>query len=263
MSNEIANEIHIRELNLDTISPTTKDYMATGKKRKGGTKLIVIGKPKTGKTWLIKSILYAKRHIIPVGLSICGTEDSNGEYSKIFPNTFVYTKYDEAILEKFISRQKLSKKHISNPWAVCLLDDCTDNPAIFRRPLQQGFYKNGRHWDMLYIVSLQYCMDVLPVIRNTVDGVFILREPSLKNRKALYENYGSIIPDFTLFCDIMDQITDDHTALYIHNITDKNNWLDCVFWYKAKETPDDFKFGCPEFWSFHYDRYNPEYVDTF
>ena len=104
-------------------------------------------------------------------------------------------------------------------------------------------------------------MDVRPVIRTNVDGVFILREPNLRNRKVMYENYAGIIPDFSLFCTILDQITDDYTALYIHNATKTNDWKDCVFWYKAKPIPKDFKFGSPTFWDHHWQRYNPEYVD--
>lgn len=254
-------EIHIKELDLEMLSPNASDYMATGKDRKGGTKLIVIGKPKTGKSTLIKSILYSKKQYIPVGLAICGSEDSNGDYANHFPSTFVYSEYSEEVLENFRTRQKMAKRHLSNPWGVCLLDDCTSDTSVFKRPLQHDYYKLGRHWDMLYIVSLQYAMDILPVIRTTVDGVFILREPNLKNRKVLYENYASIIPSFDLFCSIMDVITDDKTALYIHNITDNNDWLECVFWYKAKIPPDDWTFGCPEFWLYHYDRYDPEYVE--
>jgi DNA replicative helicase MCM subunit Mcm2 (Cdc46/Mcm family) len=259
MSN--TEKIYIKELDLDMIQPSTERFKKNDPVE-GGSKIIVIGKPGTGKSTLIASILYAKKHIFPVGLAVCGTEDSSGFYSRIFPSTFVYNKYNEEILEKFKVRQKIAKKHIPNPWAVCLLDDCTDNPAIFRKPLQQGYYKDGRHWKMLYIVSLQYCMDVMPVIRTTVDGVFILRETNLKNRKALYENYAGIIPDFHLFNQIMDQITNDYTALYIHNNTVTNDWTECVFFYKATPPPADFKMGCAEFWDFHYNRYNPDYVET-
>jgi len=105
-------------------------------------------------------------------------------------------------------------------------------------------------------------MDVKPVIRTNIDGTFILREPSLKNRRALWENYAGIIPDFSSFCEIMDQITDDYTALYIHNATQSNRLEDCVFWYKApKNIPDGFKMGCPDFWLFHNERYDSNYVD--
>jgi tRNA-dihydrouridine synthase len=173
----------------------------------------------------------------------------------------VFNTYDEEQIEKIIKRQKIAKEHLENSWAVMILDDCTDDPALFRKPLQQGLYKRSRHWRLWYILSLQYGMDVRPVIRTNVDGVFILREANLRNRKVMYENYAGIIPDFKLFCDILDQITDDYTALYIHNATRTNDWKDCVFWYKAKPAPKDFKFGCDTFWDHHFQRYNEEYVD--
>ena len=217
----------------------------------------------TGKSTLISSLLYSKKDIYPCGIVFSGTEDSNGFYKKTFPSTFVFNKYDEIQLESFIKRQKISKKYVDNPWALCLLDDCTDTPSIFNKPLQQGIFKNSRHWKMWYILSLQYCMDIKPVIRTNVDGTFILREPNLKNRKSLWENYAGIIPDFSQFCTILDCITDDFTALYIHNSTKSNKLEDCLFWYKAEKPPDSFKFGCPEFWEFHYSRYNSDYIEPY
>jgi len=217
----------------------------------------------THNTTLITSLLYEKRHIFPVAFIMSGTEDSNGHYKKLVPSTFVYNKLQEKKIEDFVTRQKIAKKHLSNPWAVLLLDDCTDDPKLFNKPLFQGLYKNGRHWKMWFILSLQYCMDIKPVIRTNIDGVFILRETNLRNRKSLWENYAGIIPDFTMFCHIMDQITDNYTALYIHNATTSNNLEDCLFWYKAKHVPSDFRFGSKDLWKFHYNRYNDNYSDPF
>jgi hypothetical protein len=217
----------------------------------------------TGKTTLITSILYHKRSIFPTAMVMSGTEDSNGFYKTLFPTTFVYNKYDESCIESFIRRQKIAKKHLENPWSVILLDDCTDDPSLFRKPLMQGMYKNGRHWKMLFILSLQYCMDVRPVIRTNVDGTFILRETNLKNRRSLHENYAGVIHDFSQFCDIMDQLTDDYTALYIDNQVRSNDITECVFYYKATPVPDGFKFGCQDYWDHCHARYNPEYVDPF
>lgn len=216
----------------------------------------------TGKSTLIKSLLYAKKHIFPVGMAMSGSEDSNHAYKEIMPSTFVYNEYDEDKITQFIKRQKLASIHLPNPWAVMILDDCTDDPRIFNKPLQQALYKKGRHWKMLYILSLQYAMDVKPVIRTNVDGIFILREPLLKNREALYKNYASIIPDFTTFCELMDQLTDDYCALYIHGATQTNTWQECVYYYKAPVVSKDWKFGCPEYWDFHRDRFNPNYKDN-
>jgi hypothetical protein len=250
--------VRINELNLELLNPNTQNYKDP---EIGGQKTIVIGKPGTGKTTLIASLLYSKKHIFPVAMAMSGTEDSNHFYRSVLPSTFVFNTYDEDQIRKFIKRQKISKEHLDNPWAVMILDDCTDDPSVFRKPLQNSLYKCGRHWKMWYILSLQYGMDVRPVIRTNVDGVFILREPNLRNRKVMYENYAGVIPDFKMFCDILDQVTDDYTALYIHNATKSNDWKDCVYWYKARRIPDNFKFGSEDYWAFHFERYNPAYVD--
>jgi len=252
--------LKIRELDLDLLEPSTKNYMNP---EQGGSKIIIVAKPKAGKSTLLASILYAKRNIFPCAMVMSGTEDVNGFYKKIFPNSFIFNEYDEPQIEKFIQRQKLARAHLENPWAVLLLDDVVDDPAKFRRPIQQKLYKQGRHWKLFMATILQFCLDLRPSIRTSIDGVFIMREPSIVNRKKLYDNFASVIPTFDLFCQMMDQITDDHGAIYIHNLTSTNDWKDCVFWYRATPPPEDFKFGCPEYWDFHYERYNPEYQDKF
>ena len=250
----------INEFNTELLAPSTKD---TYKDDKGGSKIIVVGKPNTGKTSLIASLLYSKKHIFPVAMIMCGSEDTNGFYKQIVPSTFVYNSYDEEAIKKFVKRQKLAREHLPNPWAILLLDDCTDNPAVFNSALQQGIFKKGRHWKMLYIIALQYSMDVKPVIRTNVDLIFILREPILKNRKQLYENYCGIIPSFSIFCTLMDNLTTEHCAMVIHNASKSNNWLDCVFWYKGDLLPKNFKFGSKEYNEFHEARYNPEYTEAY
>lgn len=219
----------------------------------------------TGKSKLIKALLHSKKHIFPVGLVMSGSEDSNHEYAEYFPDTFIFNEYNEDKIQDFIQRQKIAMEYLTNPYAVLILDDCTDDPKLFNKPLQHKLYKYGRHWCMMYILSLQYAMDVKPAIRTNVDGVFILREPLLNNREGLYRNYASIIPTFELFCELMDKLTEDHHAMFILNAVSSNRWQDCVFYWKAplNSIPSNWKFGSREYWDFHYNRYNENYTKPF
>lgn len=236
-------KILLKELSLDLIRPNDESVKTTA----GGSKITIIGKPGSGKSILIKALLDAKRHLIPVGIVISGSEDTNHFYSKLFPNAFIYEKFKLSIIESIQKRQKLAKENLPNSWAVLIMDDCMDNVKYFNDPIMLGLMKNSRHWNLLSIFANQYVFDFKPVIRTNIDGVFIFREPNQTNREKLYKNFASIIPSFKLFCQIMDEITTDYTCIYIDNQTTSNNWQDCVYYYKAPII-DDFSFGCEEYW---------------
>ena len=55
--------LQIKELDLNIIPPSANKMYEIDQ---GGPKIVVIGKPGTGKTTLITSILYNKKHIFPV-----------------------------------------------------------------------------------------------------------------------------------------------------------------------------------------------------
>jgi hypothetical protein len=223
-------------------------------KDQGSAVIFLLGARGRGKTTLIKNLLYEKSNIFPIGIAMSGTEDYNHYWSKVFPPTFVYNKLDRDKIKDLLDRQKIAIKYLKVPWAVLLLDDCMDDPKLFREPLFEGIHKNSRHMKLLFINSLQYSLNVQPSLRSNVDICFIMREPSLRNRKILWENYASVIPDFTLFNAIMDQITNDYTSLVIVNNLASTDYKDCVFWYRAKQVPENWKFGASEYWEFHKSR---------
>lgn len=217
----------------------------------------------TGKSSIITSIVDSKKHIIPVSQIFSGTEDSNNFYSSKFPAVTIFNDIkDLTPLENFVSRQKYSKRYLHNPWAVQIIDDCTDDPKILTKPLFQSYYKNGRHWKMLQILSLQYCLDIKPVIRTNIDYTFILRETNKKNRKSLFENYASCVDSQRDFEQLLDQLTTDYCSMVIVNRSQSNSIEDCIRWYKADlEKIKNFKFGCEDFWLFNDQRLDDAYLE--
>lgn len=243
----------IKELDINTLRPRSI--------ADDGVKYAMIGKPGTGKSSIIKSYMYAKRHIFPVGLFCNGTEDSTQFFSKHVPDLFIHP-LTTTLVSQFIRRQKLARTYLDNPWCLFITDDCMDDPRIFSKPEMKYVFKNGRHLKMAYIMSLQYSIDVKPDIRGCIDGTFILRETNERFRKNLYENYASVIPTYNEFKQLMDSLTGDYNALFIDNRSTSNKIEDCVFYYKADMNRIDpnFKFGCDEYRQYAEERYNKNYI---
>jgi hypothetical protein len=108
-------------------------------------------------------------------------------------------------------------------------------------------FMNGRHWKVMLIITMQYPLGVPPALRTNIDYVFILREPTLGNRRRIWENYASMFPTLELFCSVMDQTTENYECLVIHNNAKSSKINEQIYWYKAENRPA-FKLGSKEFW---------------
>lgn len=256
MNNNFTYEI--KEFHPDLIAPNRKNFKNP---EQGGSKIVFIGKPGTGKSTLIKYILFAKKNIIPVGIVINGTEDMNNFYSEFFPSLFVFNKYDEKVLQEILDRQERAiKSELSNKWLVIILDDCTYEKKIFDSAVQKYMFLNGRHINILYFIVTQYSVDLPPTLRTCVDGVFVFKETNERNLKILHQNYCGVIPEFNVFKQYMEQITGNFTALYFDSQNQSvKEWHECVYYIKAPRVPN-FKFGCKEYRAYSRNRVDKKWL---
>jgi hypothetical protein len=219
--------------------------------------VVFIGKRNTGKSFLIRDLLWHKRSI-PVGTVISGTEGANSFYSQIVPSILIHEEFNPQIVSNVLKRQQILTKQMNKDKETkgntqidrrnfFIMDDCMFDNKWVTDKFIRSLFMNGRHYGILYILALQYVMGIPPVLRGNVDYVFILRENLVSSRRRIYEQFAGIFPTFEFFCQIMDQCTENFECLVIHNGSQSNRLEECVFWYKAESHPD-FKIGPRELW---------------
>ena len=225
-----------------------------------GSVVVLIGKRNTGKSFMVRDLLYYKRDI-PVGTVISASESANCFYGDMMPNLFIHDTFNPEIVNSLVKRQTLVVKKMNmeekqygrsniDPWAFLILDDLMYDTSWLKDEKIRMLFMNGRHYKILFLITMQYSLGIPPALRSNVDYIFILRENIVSNRKRLYEHYAGMFPTFEIFCQVMDQCTENFECLVIDNTTKSNRIEDMVYWYKADDH-DNFKIGAPAFWEYH------------
>ena len=245
----MSTELELSKFNMQQISFKSDENK--------GPVVVLIGRRDTGKSYIVRDLLFHHQDI-PIGTVISGTEAGNGFYSEHIPKLFIHDEYNTVIIENILKRQKQVLKQIKreidsykkstiDPRAFVILDDCLYDATWTRDKMMRLLFMNGRHWKIMLIITMQYPLGIPPNLRTNIDFVFILREPYIKNRRIIHENYAGMFPTFESFSQIMDQCTENYECLVINNNSKSNKLQDQIFWYRA-EPHGPFKLGSKEFW---------------
>jgi hypothetical protein len=224
-----------------------------------GPVIVLIGRRDTGKSFLVKDLLYYHQDI-PVGTVVSGTEAGNGFYGSVVPKLFIHDEYNTVIIQNILKRQKVVLKEIKkeiqvynrrtskiDPRVFVIMDDCLYDNSWSKDKMMRLLFMNGRHWKIMLIITMQYPLGIPPNLRTNIDYVFILREPYINNKKRIWENYAGMFPTFESFTQVMDQCTENYECLVINNNSKSNKLEDQIFWYKA-DPHGSFKLGSKEYW---------------
>lgn len=222
----------------------------------------------THNSWLVRDLFYNNRHI-PSGIVFSGTEEANPFFRDFIPDCFIHNEYDPNLINKIMNKQKgkiheaknkgiKDGKCIENNFFIVLDDMLHDAGSWKNDKTIKDIFFNGRHYNFMFILTMQYTNGIPPGLRSNIDYVFIFNEPSLVNRKKIYQDYAAIIPTFDYFCNILDACTQNHECLVIKTSNNSIDLRDNVFFYKAKEH-SKFKAGHWKFWQYHKKNYNERY----
>jgi ABC-type polar amino acid transport system ATPase subunit len=119
-----------------------------------GPVIVLIGRRDTGKTVLVRDLLYYHQDI-PIGTVISGTEAGNGFYKEHVPKLFIHDEYNTVLVENVLRRQravmKQMKKEVEtykktsiDPRAFVIMDDCLYDQAWTRDKMMRLLFMNGK-----------------------------------------------------------------------------------------------------------------------
>lgn len=232
--------------------------------------IVMIAKRGSGKSVVCKAILkhYEK---VPVGIIICKTDRVDPFFSKFFPDTYIYYDYKSEIVEKLIKRQELIMEKLIqkykegkkiDPHAYIVMDDCLASKGswVKDQPIQELLF-NGRHYYIMYILTMQYPLGISPELRGNFDYIFLLADDTFSNIKRMHEHYAGMFPTLDAFRQVFNQLTQDYGCMVINNRGSRKTIFDKIFHYKAPIIDNsEFKNGCYQFRKFHEKNYDPDWA---
>lgn len=238
--------------------------------------ICMIAKRSSGKSWVCRSIMNHYKDV-PIGLIIAPTDKLNGFYGEFFPSTYIYYIYESDILKRLLTRQKkmlekakkkyIEKKKKCDPRAILLMDDCLSQKSVWKKdPLISEIFFNGRHYQVMFILTMQYSLGITPELRNNFDYIFLLREDFINNQQRLYNNYAGMFPSFDSFRQVFRELTKNYGAMVISNrgVGNAEDEIDeitsKIYWFKAKKITDA-EFGCKQFNEYHKNNYDPKWLE--
>ena len=190
-------------------------------KIKNKANILIIGMRCSGKSTLIRNILYHKR-TNNIGAIFCRTEPLNKFYSDFCPINRIYYNYNKYVVID-------NMKQIDN---INVMDDCMSFKTDWSKQPEIIDMMNS---DNINIFSIQYPYSFSEDFRDSFDYVFIMNEAFIHNKKRLHD-YIPFIEDFDNFNKIMMRIfiVNNYNIMVIDNTTDSTLIEDRIFWYKAE-----------------------------
>lgn len=232
-----------------------------------GALIVLIAKRRSGKSYLCKDFI---RHYsnLPCGLIIAKTDKLSNFYGKFFPSTYIHYEFDPEIIAKLIDRQNkliektkyyYLKKKKCDPRVLYIMDDCLSEKKswINDKGIGELFY-NGRHYQITFILTLQYCMGIGPDYRTNIDYIFLLYEDKISNQKRIYEYYAGMFPTFQIFREIFEQLTENYGCMVIVNKGVERDILKKIYYFRA--TGENVAhFGSEKFNRYHHQHYDSKW----
>lgn len=232
---------------------------------------IIYGIRRSGKSTVLKKILYDMRHKLKDHMVylFSSTAKVDPEQYEYYPKGFKYSELDnledelgeiiEEQEEKLDVPKEKREKALKDNKILVILDDCVNEDSIRKSPSLNNLAVSGRHINFSVFIlsqSVTGSASVPPIIRTNADFIILATLPrSVKERDLLTEQYllGSHHCNRQTAYRILEKITSVKYRVVIITMfeTAARVYQEYVFSYgpfPKDAVPKDFKIGTAKQW---------------
>lgn len=193
--------------------------------------ILVIGKRRAGKTTLIKEFIKAGVLSEEIFAVVAPGETTAQHYKGVVSDDRVHDAGFVAKLEELINTQR---DDVSKTPRGVVLDGCMYELGSLRSKAYHALVFNSRNLRIPYVLSVQYCLELSPTIRNYFDYVFLFRDDNIENKQRLFKYFCGMFDTFETFNQTFDKYTAGHGCLVVDNTSRSNKIEDQVFYFQSQ-----------------------------
>jgi len=213
--------------------------------------IVMVAKRGSGKSWIVKAIMNKLRSI-PAWVVISPTDHVNPFFAEFVPECYIYNEFETEILKNILYRQEQLKelktnlkekaKKTGNKYKIpdtrigLIMDDCLASASDWKKDVHlKEILQNGRHFDITFILTMQFPLGISPELRVNFDYVFLLSDDNIANLDKLHQHYAGIFPDRYSFKKTFFELTQDYSAMVLIKRDTGDKFEDKVQFYKAPD----------------------------
>lgn len=182
---------------------------------------IIIASQGSGKSHLIKYLMYKLRKNFDYGLVFSNTFFDDDPFPYIEDKTLIHPEYNEEVLENLMKIQAKVGKRKS---AYVIFDDCIDDPEEFKSPVLKKLSTQLRHYNITIIFTTQYCNALPPRMRSNAMNIFMFHTDNKNSLEALYNSFGQAFESYNEFKKyIMDKTSVKYNFIYYNKMLNDNS----------------------------------------
>ena len=198
---------------------------------------VQLGKTGSGKTMAQGEFLYHGRNHFNLTVGMFGSRDTALAAQKWMPKGNIYSGWHPKRLDAMYDKMEELVESGKDVRMNLILDDLAyiKNGGFLKSEVFIRMCYNCRHANIYPFVTLQYCKNLPPALREQANKVIICANKDREGRKKIFTAFNPCFKDFEEFNEVMKACTFDHNVMVLDcSPTGGETIADCVSYAKAK-----------------------------